>query len=81
MQRQDLIALLASTIITGLMIWGTVYFVNVWWERLPKAVALIICMVLAFMVIGYPIYALAKWSDRYLVRTQTPSAKSDTNNP
>lgn len=70
MQRQDLIALLAASTITGLMIWGLVYFVNVWWARLPKVVALIICVALAVMVIGYPIYALAKWSDRYLERSR-----------
>lgn len=68
MQRQDLVALLIASTITGLMIWGLVYFVNVWWVRLPKIVALIICIVLAVMVIGYPIYALAKWSDRYIER-------------
>jgi len=68
MQRNDLLAFLIALSITGLLLWGLVYFVNVWWERLPKAVALIICVVMAIMVIGYPIYALARWSDQYLAR-------------
>ena len=71
MQRSDLLTFLISLSITGLLLWGLVYFVNVWWERLPKAVALIICVVMAIMVIGYPIYALARWSDQYLARIKT----------
>lgn len=68
MQRSDLLAFLISLSITGLLIWGLVYFINTWWDRLPKVVALIICVVMAIMVIGYPIYALARWSDQYLAR-------------
>lgn len=68
MQRNDLLAILSSLTITGLLIWGLVYFINAWWDRLPQAVALIICVLLAVMVIGYPIYALARWSDQYLTR-------------
>ena len=71
MQRSDLLTFLISLSITGLLLWGLVYFVNVWWERLPKAVALIICVIMAIMVIGYPIYALARWSDQYLARIKT----------
>jgi uncharacterized membrane-anchored protein len=74
MQRGDILAFLASLGITGLMIWGLVYFVNTWWARLPKVVALIVCVVLAVVVIGYPIYALARWSDRYLARTRKPQS-------
>lgn len=70
MQRGDILAFLVSLGITGLMVWGLVYFVNTWWARLPKAIALIVCILLAVMVIGYPIYALARWSDRYLARTR-----------
>lgn len=68
MQRNDWLAFLTALGITGLLLWGLVYFVNVWWERLPKVVALTICVLLAVMVIGYPIYALARWSDQYLAR-------------
>ncbi|MBL8251874.1 MAG: hypothetical protein JNK31_09415 [Candidatus Competibacter sp.] len=68
MQRNDILPFLVSAGITGLLVWGLVYFVNEWWNRLPKAVALLVFILLAVMVIGYPIYALARWSDRYLAR-------------
>ncbi len=77
MQRNDLLAFLVSLSITGLLIGGLVYFINHGWARLPKAVALTVCVVLAVMVIGYPIYALARWSDRYLARTQKTHSSSD----
>ena len=54
MQRSDILALLGSLGITGLLLWGLVYFVNEWWARLPKAVAPTVCILLAVMVIGYP---------------------------
>ncbi len=75
MQRSDILTFLVSIGITGLLLWGLVYFVNEWWARLPKAVALTICILLAVMVIGYPIYALARWSDRYLARTREAKAQ------
>ena len=68
MQRGDIPPFLVSLGITGLLIWGLVYFIDEWWGRLPKAVALTVCILLAVLVIGYPIYALARWSDRYLAR-------------
>ena len=68
MRRDDMLAFLLSLGITALMIWGLVYFIQEWWTRLPKGVALIICILLSVMVIGYPIYAMARWSDRYLAR-------------
>ncbi|MBK8183020.1 MAG: hypothetical protein IPK63_08985 [Candidatus Competibacteraceae bacterium] len=75
MQRSDIVSFLISVGITGLLIWGLIYFINQWWERLPKAVALSICILLAVMVIGYPIYALAQWSDRYLARVRDAKAR------
>ena len=75
MHRDDIPALLVSLGITGLLVWGLVYFVTEWWGRLPKAVALILFILLAVMVIGYPIYALARWSDRYLARVQEARAQ------
>jgi hypothetical protein len=75
MQRNDLLAFLVSLGITGLLIWGLVYFINTWWDRLPKVVALTICILLAVMVIGYPIYALARWSDRYLAQLKEQQQK------
>lgn len=81
MQRNDLLAFLVSLGITGLLIWGLIYFINTWWDRLPKVIALTICILLAVMMIGYPIYALARWSDRYLARIkeqrQKPSRQDD----
>jgi hypothetical protein len=70
MQRSDILAFLSALGVTGVIIWGLVYFVNEWWARLPKTVALIVCILLAVMVIGYPIHALARWSDRSLARTR-----------
>jgi hypothetical protein len=70
MHRDDLLALLLSVGITGLLLWGLVYFTTHWWARLPGVAALAICILLAVMVIGYPIYALARWSDRYLARAR-----------
>ena len=77
MQRSDILAFLGSLGITGLLLWGLVYFINEWWARLPKAVALTICILLAVMVIGYPIYALARWSDRYLARAREAKARGE----
>ncbi|HRD65627.1 MAG TPA: hypothetical protein PKY50_05670 [Candidatus Competibacter sp.] len=77
MQRSDILSFLVSLGITGLLIWGLVYFVNEWWGRLPKAVALTVCILLAVMVIGYPIYALARWSDRYLARMREAKERGE----
>ncbi len=75
MHRDDLPALLVSLGITALLLWGLLYLVTEWWGRLPKAVALILFILLAVMVIGYPIYALARWSDRYLARSRAAAAQ------
>lgn len=77
MQRNDFLAFLVSLGITGLLIWGLVYFIDEWWGRLPKAVALTVCILLAVLVIGYPIYALARWSDRYLARVREAKARRE----
>lgn len=70
MHRDDILPLLVSLGITGLLIWGMVYFVHEWWGRLPKPVALVLFVLLAVLMIGYPIFSLARWSDRYLARVQ-----------
>ena len=49
---------------------GLIYFVRVIWPLLPSWLSLIIFILLAVAVIGYPIYSLARWSDRYLARQQ-----------
>ena len=77
MQRGDIPPFLVSLDITGLLIWGLVYFIDEWWGRLPKAVALTVCILLAVLVIGYPIYALARWSDRYLARVREAKARGE----
>lgn len=77
MQRSDILAFLVSLGITGLLLWGLVYFINEWWARLPKVVALSICILLAVVAIGYPIYALARWSDRYLERARAAKAQEE----
>jgi predicted transporter len=77
MRREDMLAFLFSLGITALMIWGLVYFIQEWWARLPKGVALIICILLSVMVIGYPIYAMARWSDRYLARLRENQKKAN----
>lgn len=77
MHRRDILPFLVSLGITGLLIWGLVYFVTEWWGRLPKAVALIGFILLAVMVIGYPIYAMARWSDRYLARVREAQARGE----
>ena len=79
MQRHDIQALLISLGITGLLMGGMAYFISAWWGRLPVAVSLILFILLAVMVIGYPIYALAQWSDRALVswrKAQTQERKT-----
>ena len=77
MQRSDILPFLVSLGITGLLIWRLVYFIDEWWGRLPKAVALTVCILLAVLVIGYPIYALARWSDRYLARVREAKARGE----
>lgn len=81
MHRSDILPFLVSLGITGLLIWGLVYFVTEWWGRLPKAVALVLFILLAVAVIGYPIYALARWSDRYLRRIREAQQHSTSSKP
>lgn len=70
MTARDLIALLTALGITGLLILGTLYFIKEIWPRLPPAASVIIFIFLAVIVIGYPIYMLGQWSNRYLERVQ-----------
>ncbi|MBK8507461.1 MAG: hypothetical protein V9G63_12840 [Candidatus Competibacter sp.] len=77
MQRRDVLPVLMSIGITALLIAGLVYFIDEWWGRLPTAVSLIVFILLSVMVIGYPIYALARWSDRYLARAREAKARGE----
>ena len=82
MQRSDLIALLFALGVTLALGWGLVYFVREIWPLLPPWLSMILFILLAVIVIGYPIYTLARWSDRYLARrkpsdAQQPAVKKD----
>ncbi|MFO1433780.1 MAG: hypothetical protein U1F76_27405 [Candidatus Competibacteraceae bacterium] len=70
MHRNDISALLIALGVTAAMIWGMVYFVRHIWPYLPPWLSMLIFIFLAVMVIGYPIFELARWSDRYLKRQQ-----------
>ncbi len=76
-ERHGVIALLIALGITAALVVGLVYFVRELWPRLPPAVALVGFILLAVVVIGYPIYALAQWSNRYAARLKKPAARSE----
>ncbi len=75
MKRSDIGAFIFALAVTVALGWGTVYFVQELWPVLPGWLAMIVFIFLAVAVIGYPIYALAKWSDRYLARTKQAKGK------
>jgi hypothetical protein len=58
-----------------------VYFVREVWSRLPPSAALIVWILLAVAVIGYPIYALAQWSSRYLARLKKTGTNPNETRP
>ncbi|MDX1656508.1 MAG: hypothetical protein R3310_14970 [Candidatus Competibacteraceae bacterium] len=58
--------LLSALAITAALVAGLIYFVVELWPRLPAGWALVGFILLAVLVIGYPIWALARWSNRYL---------------
>ncbi len=70
MRSRDLITFLTALGITALLVLGAIYFVREIWPRLPPALSVVIFILLAVIVIGYPIYVLGQWSNRYLARTQ-----------
>lgn len=72
-KQSDLIALFVALAVTVAIAAALVYFVQVLWPLLPAWLSMIVFIVLAVIVIGYPIYALAQWSDRYLARQQRKS--------
>jgi len=76
MQRNDLLAFVVALLITGGLAWLLIYFWNELWPILPGWLAMIVFIFVASAVIGYPIYALAKWSDRYLARTKERQGKA-----
>ncbi|MGH8610056.1 MAG: hypothetical protein ACREX9_22400 [Gammaproteobacteria bacterium] len=68
--------MIALGIAAGLL-FGLLYFVQDVWPRVPPAVTLMLLILLAVAVIGYPIYALAQWSNRYLARLKKTGANPD----
>ena len=60
-----MIALLGALAVTMALIAGSVYLVNVLWPVLPSWVMPILFVLLAVIVIGYPILSLARWSKRH----------------
>lgn len=70
MKSRDLIAFLTALGATALLVLGAMYFIREIWPRLPPALSVIIFILLAVIVIGYPIYVLGQWSNRYLARAQ-----------
>ncbi len=67
---RDGISFLLSLSITGLMAWGLIWFTSeLLWIRLPNVVTMMVYIIFSIIVIGYPIYALARWSNQYLLKT------------
>jgi membrane protein implicated in regulation of membrane protease activity len=79
-ESSDRNAFIFALVITLGLGWGTVYFVQAVWPLLPGWLALILFIILAAAVIGYPIYALARWSDRYLQRRKPPLPSNRSEN-
>lgn len=75
MNMRDSIALVTALGITALLVLGSIYFVEEIWPHLPPAASVLIFILLAVIVIGYPIYMLGQWSNRYLERVQKRSGK------
>ena len=69
-KQNDFTALVVALAVTVAMAAALVYFVRVLWPLLPAWLSMIVFIALAVIVIGYPIYVLAQWSDRYLARQQ-----------
>lgn len=76
MQHNDIMAFIIALVVTSGLAWVMVYFVRELWPMLPGWLTLILFILLAVAVIGYPIYALAKWSNRYLARSRQDGGKS-----
>lgn len=70
MNSRDLIPFLTALGVTALLVLGAIYFVREIWPLLPPALSVVIFILLAVIVIGYPIYVLGQWSNRYLERAR-----------
>jgi hypothetical protein len=65
-KRSDVGTFLIALFVTVALAVGLIYFVREIWPALPPWLSMIVYILLAVIVIGYPIYTLARWSDRYL---------------
>lgn len=61
---QLIFALVLSLALVG----GLIYFWNDIWPLMPPWLSMIVFILAAIAVIGYPIYSLARWSDRRFQR-------------
>jgi xanthosine utilization system XapX-like protein len=76
MERYDVIALLIVLGITAALVYGLIYFVRELCPFLPPAMALIGFILLAAAVIGSPIYALVRLSNRIAARLKNSKSKA-----
>ncbi|MEZ5589422.1 MAG: hypothetical protein R3F53_01375 [Gammaproteobacteria bacterium] len=58
--REFILALIGALFLIA----GLIYFVQVLWPLLPTWVSLIVFIIIAIIIIGAPIYSLARWSNR-----------------
>ena len=65
---RDFLEFLLSLGVSALSVWGLVALIRDYWTQLPLPLALLVCIVLAVVLIGAPIYGLWRWSERYLAR-------------
>jgi hypothetical protein len=76
-KRSDIGFFLVALLVTVAMAVGIIYFVREILPILPGWASVIFYVLLAVIVIGYPIYTLARWSDRYLTSKIPTRAKRD----
>ncbi len=66
---------LLALVVTLALLAGVIYFVRYVWQDLPLWFSLIVYILVAVAVIGYPIYSLGRWSDRAFSRLSQDQAK------
>lgn len=74
-KQNDLRPFLLALVVTLALLAGVIYFVRYIWQDLPPWLSLIVYILVAVAVIGYPIYALGRWSDRAFARPSQDEAK------
>lgn len=65
----DVLGFAVALTVTAGFAWALVALFRHGWTMLPLWLALVLCIALAVVVIGTPIYTLWRWSERYLART------------